>query len=320
MRQLYYSLVAIIIWLSLLFNLEWLVSSFRLTPFLYVFIPACSVIVILGLKLHKLPLPSLLVIGLSAYAVFEYLFAYRMGTTDLTTVTVELSAVIITILLSSLIGKRLVNLQAMLTKLVIGPADQDAEVFEDAQGLLYREVRRARRYHHALAVLAISPPRVPQNLSLKPIPGEPFSMRVIEDMQRGLVEKYILVRTARLLRDELGDISMITQRGNHFVVLLPETTRDELQTILRALETAAQEQLGVMLNIGAATFPDQAITFEALLEQAEGDMVKQPEVSPVPATVPATVPVAVPVNGEVNGYHNLGLASSEGTNLTSSPT
>ena len=141
MRQLYYFLVMTIIWLSLLFNLEWLVDSFTLAPFLYVFIPACSVFVILGLKRRKLSLPSLLLIGLAAYAVFEYLFDVRMGTANLTTVSIGLSAVVITILLSSLIGKRMANLQAMLTSLVVGPAHQNEQAFADAQGLLYREVR-----------------------------------------------------------------------------------------------------------------------------------------------------------------------------------
>jgi hypothetical protein len=142
-------------------------------------------------------------------------------------------------------------------------------------------------------------------------------MRPIADMQRELVEKYVLARTARLLRDKVDDTAIVTQRNDHFIVLLPETSQDELQATLRMLDTAAHEQLGIPLNIGAATFPNQAITFEGLLEQAEGDMVKHSAASPVPVTVPATVPVAVPANGEVNGYHHRGLAPSDGTNLTS---
>lgn len=291
MRHLYYSLVAIIIWLSFLFNLEWLVGSFHLAPFLYVFIPACSVFVILGLRRRKVSLPWLLAIGLSVYAVLEYLFTFRMGTANLTTVTAGLSAVVITILLSSLIGKRLVNLQAVLTSLVVGPAEQNEQVFAHAQGMLYREVRRARRYHHALAVLAISPPKVPSNVSLLPIPGAPFPMRVIDDLQRELVEKYVLARTARVLRDKLEDTAIVTQRNKHFVVLLPETPCEELPAVVRTLDTAAQEQLGLTLNIGAATFPDQAITLEGLLEQAEVDMVKVPALRTLPVTT------------ESNSYH-----------------
>ena len=132
---------------------------------------------------------------------------------------------------------------------------------------------------------------MPANVSLVPIPGEPFPTRVIDDMQRELVEKYVLARTARLLRDRLEDSAIVTQRNNHFVVLLPETPWEELPAVLRTLDNAAQEQLGLTLSIGVATFPDQAITLEGLLEQAEADMATVPAASTLPAAT------------ESNSYH-----------------
>ena len=318
MRQLYYALVATIVWLSFLFNLEWLVGSFVLAPFMYWFIPTCAVLAILMWGRYRVSLVWLLAFGVAAYAALEIQFALTHEGETLSAVVMSLAAVVVTILLSGLLGRQLAQLQRLLTNLMVGQADGDERLFEHAQGVLYREVRRARRYHHALAVLAVATPEVPVELAQTPLPAEPYSFRVVGDMHRDLVKKYILARTARLLREQLDDTAVITQRDDHFVVLLPETAQDDLQPVLLTLKAAAQEQLGITLNIGAATFPDQAITFESLVEQAEVAMVKQYQVSTQTAPLPASpvVPAPVPVTSETNGYH-LGLAPADGTQITS---
>ena len=250
-------------------------------------------------------------------AALEIQFALTHEGETLSAVVMSLAAVVVTILLSGLLGRQLAQLQRLLTNLMVGQADRDERLFENAQGVLYREVRRARRYHHALAVLAVATPEVPVELAQTPLPAEPYSFRVVGDMHRDLVKKYILARTARLLREQLDDTAVVTQRDDHFVVLLPETAHDDLQPVLLTLKAAAQEQLGITLNIGAATFPDQAITFESLVEQAEVEMVKQYQVSTQTAPLPASplVPAPVPVTSETSGYH-LGLAPADGTQIT----
>ena len=320
MRQLYSAIVATIVWLSVLFNLEWLVGSHVLAPFMYWFIPTCAVLAILMWGRYRVSLVWLLAFGVAAYAALEIQFALTHEGETLSAVVMSLAAVVVTILLSGLLGRELAQLQRLLTNLMVGQADSQADsderLFENAQGALYREVRRARRYHHALAVLAVATPKVPVELAQAPLPAEPYSFRVVGDMQRDLVKKYILARTARLLREQLDDTAVVTQRNDHFVVLLPETTHDDLQPLLVTLKAAAQEQLGITLNIGAATFPDQAITFESLVEQAEAEMVNQPtadtHVTPplaapqaaVQEAAPAAVPagrIALPAGVEING-------------------
>ena len=318
MRQLYYALVATIVWLSFLFNMEWLVGSFVLAPFMYWFIPTCAVLAILMWGRYRVSLLWLLAFGVAAYAALEIQFALTHEGESLSTVVMGLAAVIVTLLLSGIVGRQLAQLQRLLTNLMIGQADGDEPLFENAQGALYREVRRARRYHHSLAVLAVATPKVPLELAQAPLPAEPYSFRVIGDMQRDLVKKYVLARTARLLREQLDDTAIVTQRDDHFVVLLPETAHDDLQPVLVTLKAAAQEQLGITLNIGAATFPDQAITLESLVEQAEAEMVKLSQAGAQTAPFAATpvVPVPVPATSENNGYHR-GLAPADGTQVTS---
>ena len=89
---------------------------------------------------------------------------------------------------------------------------------------------------------------------------------------RETLEKYVSARLAEFLVGELGDLAIITKRNGHFVTLLPETNRANLSDVLRKLQLSAKEKLGLQLKIGVSTFPDEAVTFERMLEDAESEM------------------------------------------------
>jgi len=319
MRQLYYSLVATIIWLSLLFNLEWLVDSFRLPPFLYVFIALCSVLSILVLGRYKLSMLWPLAIGVLAYAGLEFQYAYTQGGESLSTVTTGLAAVVVTILLSSLLGRRLAQLQRLLTNLMVGQSDADDQSFEHAQGvLLPRSAARTASSSLTCRIGDLNPQSagqsgagavacravlIPRGWRYAARPGQQVCPRPRRPPVKRAVGRHCRCHAAE--RPFCGAAA-----GN---------ITDDLQTIVAMLAVAAQEQLGVALNIGAATFPDQAITFEALVEQAEDEMVKLSpagtQAAPQLAPMPAAIPAPVPATSESNSYH-LGRASTETTKIT----
>jgi GGDEF domain-containing protein len=53
------------------------------------------------------------------------------------------------------------------------------------------------------------------------------------------------------------------------VVLLPETPLDGAQVVAVRIQQAALEDVGQKTRIGAAVFPDDAVTVEALLQEAD---------------------------------------------------
>jgi hypothetical protein len=54
--------------------------------------------------------------------------------------------------------------------------------------------------------------------------------------------------------------------------LLPEVTPGKLADLIEQLHKAVSEQVGVTLQIGTASFPEDAVTFESLVEKAIGEM------------------------------------------------
>jgi hypothetical protein len=125
---------------------------------------------------------------------------------------------------------------------------------------MYREVRRARNFRRPLAVFAISTASDDQSAPLN---------RFIEEVQQERVREYVAARIAHLLTNEMKDCDIITRRNAHFVVLVPEVGFAEAAALLKKLESTAKEKLGLELKTGLATFPDQEVTFEGLVQRAE---------------------------------------------------
>ncbi|MFN8494888.1 MAG: hypothetical protein U0350_45210 [Caldilineaceae bacterium] len=273
MTRLYYLVIPLVVWFSLLFNIERLAQQLNIAPFFYGFTAICAVLIVLLPKLHKIPLQLLFAMALLPYLAIKYYWGFPISSGAALSITLtEISALGLTVVLSALTGRRLEELQETLTSLMIGQMSKEVQSFGTGQGLIYREVRRARRHQRPLALLAISPADTSLRVSLDEVSGKAPFNRFVEDVQREIVKKYIFARIANLLIEQLEDSCIVTQREEHFVTLVPETSREDLQSIVKKLESAAEEKLGIKLRIGMATFPDEEITFEALLERAEAGM------------------------------------------------
>jgi GGDEF domain-containing protein len=82
----------------------------------------------------------------------------------------------------------------------------------------------------------------------------------------------VLSGVASTLCDELEDYNLIAQRNDHFLALLPEVTPGKSSDLIERLRRAVSEQVGVALQIGTASFPGDAVTFESLVEKAVEEM------------------------------------------------
>ncbi|MDH4187387.1 MAG: hypothetical protein OEV08_10340, partial [Nitrospira sp.] len=137
------------------------------------------------------------------------------------------------------------------------------EPFSTGQGEMYREVRRARHHQRPLTLMAIGVEERSIRVALD---------RMVQEVQQAMMKQYVLSGVARTLCDELEDYSIIAQRNDHFLALLPEVTPGKSRDLIERLRRAVSEQVGVALQIGIASFPEDAVTFESLVEKAVEEM------------------------------------------------
>jgi GGDEF domain-containing protein len=266
MKNLRYSFIAICTWFFFFYNIEKLFGVVNIATFVYVLILVYAILIILLRPLQRMPLYGLLLLSLIPYVILKIDAGRTVTGPGLPIVVTEISAIWITVVLIRQMACGLEGFLESITKLTVGRLGKEADPFDTGQSQIYQEIRRARRYQRPATLLSIGAPEHEVQISLD---------RFIADAQHEILDRYVEARVAEFLSTELGDLNIILQRDDHFIVLLPEADRDNALQIMKRLRIAGQESLGLELEIGVATFPDEAVTFETLLQNAEEGMVSR---------------------------------------------
>lgn len=260
-------LLALTTWLFLLYNIERLSEPINLASFLYVFVILCANLIILVRGLRRMRLYKSFLLTLPPYFFLKVYFGYEIAGTNLPITVTEICAIGITIFLTQRVSWHLEEFREAISRLTIGRLDEGTHSFEEGQGHIYREIRRARQYKRPAALLAIAVDAGNDEVEIN---------RFIKEAQSEIIRQYVAARTANLLVQELKDSDVITKRNDHFIVLLPESDKDVAAAVMEKLAVGIEKGLGLSCKIGFSTFPDGAVTFESLLAQAESAMKEAP--------------------------------------------
>ena len=156
MKRLRYNLIAVFIWFFFLYNIERLSAPINVATFVYIFVILCAVLIILVPSLQRMPHRWTFLLALLPYFTLKFGLGYQIGGSNLPITVTEISAIWLTIVLVGQVGRQLEQLWDTITDLTLGHLAAEAQPFEVGQGQIYREIRRARRYHRPAALLAIA--------------------------------------------------------------------------------------------------------------------------------------------------------------------
>jgi hypothetical protein len=263
MRNLRWNLIFIIAWFFILYNLERLITPINIASFVYIYAPLLTVLVITLPALYNANLWILFAVILIPFFSLKVLLNYEIAGTNLSITITEICALGISLGLSRKVGVALGTLQDEISQIAFGQDYNEIRDFNVEQSQIYREIRYARRKGLPATLLAISVSEKSANLSLH---------RFVEEAKNNITKRYITSKVAKFLTEELHDSDKITQRGNHFVVLLPDTTWENALVVINRIKANAEAKFKLRLNIGLSSFPEEAFTFERLLETAEAKM------------------------------------------------
>jgi len=263
-------LVAIlVIWLFLFYNIERLSGDINIiTKVAYTFVPLMAVLTILVPRLRKVPLWVLLVGPVPIVLVLKAWFRMRVWGMAMPITVTEICAVALTTILACWVSNGLSEFESTIAHITIGQVGKLPEPFLTGQGQMYREMRRARHHQRPLALMSIGVEEESIQVALD---------RMVQEVQQAMMKQYVLSGVAKTLCNELEDYNIIAQRDDYFLALLPEVTLEQLTDLIERLHRAVSGQVGVTLQIGTASFPEDAVTFESLVEKAVGEMDAEPE-------------------------------------------
>jgi hypothetical protein len=249
---------ATITWVILVTTADRLADPLELGALAYA-LSAAGLLFIVVPTLRRLSTLWVLAFAFPIYCILKVVSGARIDFESSPAVILEFAVAAVTIFLASRVGRKLALFEEAVKDLALAPAGPPAERFARNQGEMFREVRRARRHQRPLSMLAVSAAGGRADATLA---------ELLALMQRENADRLLAARVARLLSEETSGSAVVAERGDHFVVLLPETSQEAAALLAQRLEDTASHALGVQLRFGLASFPTPEVTFDKLVESA----------------------------------------------------
>ncbi len=267
MKRMRFLVAILIMWLFLFYNIERLSASIDITGIAYIFVPVMAGLTIFVSPLRKAPLWALLVVPIGVFLTLKVI-GYRQWGTPLPLTVTEVCIIALTTVLSRRVSEGISEFEQAVAHISIGRISKPTESFSTGQTAMYQELKRARHHRRPLALMAIGIEDDSIQVALD---------RMVQEAQQAMMKQYVLSGVARELSDILEDYNIIARDNDHFLALLPEMTADQLADFADWLHQVLFERTGVALQIGTASFPEDAMTFDGLVKKAVREMEEEME-------------------------------------------
>jgi len=177
----------------------------------------------------------------------------------------ELTLLLISVFLAHLFAQNMAKLENILETALFPKLDRRIYSMDTAGKIIEYEFIRGRRYNHPISALVVEP---------DPGSSEWPEAADLDQAVRDFKKRYLLAKLAKEVSKQvrLTDLVVETDEDGRFLIVCPETTSDNSILFAKRLQMAVKERLGISLAYGIATFPEDARTFEAIVDKAESKL------------------------------------------------
>lgn len=177
---------------------------------------------------------------------------------------VQLLLILLSAVLAFDVGRRIDQTAVALERLASSAYPNRARDIQSARDLISAEIARSRRYHHPLSILSI---RLDKNKEW----GEWKDMKLLADE---MFERFAIAKVSQILSDYARNTDLVLRdRDGQFILLCPETNLSNTSILSVRIAEAVKRELDAKIECGSASFPDEALTFDDLLQTANERLV-----------------------------------------------
>jgi GGDEF domain-containing protein len=290
MRKFKISLIILLLYIALIFNLDRLkwntdAGSFGIHTFVYGLVISSVVLTFLIPRLEHFSIIIYDIIWVLAYFFLRLTIfndtPFFVGTDIYITIT-EVAILLVSTAISNTSSHYLTEFGQIIENVYIPESGNRVRKIEAAGEDIKTEFIRSRRHQRPLALVVIRPTQ-----SIKK-PDFEFKKAVAE-IQRHLTGRFIAASLAKIISNEARRTDLIISQSENgpFYVLCPETKGEQSIKLAERIRNTAVEHFGIPVSYGIASFPDEALTYEELVQQAEYDLYKTGK--ELPGTDPAYI-------------------------------
>lgn len=242
------------------------------SPYFFTVLTAAVILFILAPTLQKWALVIALGLTAAAYAGLWFALGGRFSGDQFSTLALELLFLITGMMLAREITISFREMEQIIDKLIFATFSGRALLLEEASKVIQTELARSRRYNRPLSLVIIEPDPVAIEEQFQAIPRSPVG----KEIQKQLARRYVMAQIAEILDKEARNTDIIIKQDkpDRFIILCPETETSNTNTLIRRMVEKSRAQVGAQIGFGVASFPEEAMTFEELLQKAEAKMVK----------------------------------------------
>lgn len=254
-------LAILLLWLFVFYNLERAVDTIHISGLVYIFVLLASGALALVPRIfRRIPLFYYLVFLIIIYLAVQAVRGHDIIDDAFPATAIELASIIISLFLVKQVAKIIWDIEGTIENLTFQQIGIAPRLYESTDSEdLYREIKRSRRFRHHMTVFVIRPSYDQDKVKLS---------RIMEELQKTMVQRYVHARLARSLSDTLRDTDLIVVENNDFIIMLPETTMEEADTVMKFITKTVEDDLAIDLQVGVAGFPDEAVTLSGLIDTA----------------------------------------------------
>ncbi len=286
------SLVGLLVYLAFVYNIERLdfgqQNIVDLNTFVYVLIlvAVVSQIALQPLARMKTRLQMALwlgVYGIGRLILWAFFAQAPFGGMETYVLITEMALLALGVLLGHRVAQDHLDFEDAVENLSLSGQNRRARKLETAAEDIQLELSRSRRHHYPLSVIVVQ--------------SDPDSLtevihRTVQEVQRAMMGRYVLAGLGRALGRHLRrtDILVDQMEKGRYVIVSPDTDTERARLLIERLQTMVAGRLGIRVSCGIASFPDEALTFEELVQTAEtGLQDVRPATAPVLEDSPSEV-------------------------------
>jgi len=121
------------------------------------------------------------------------------------------------------------------------------------------ELTRSRRYHRPLSLIVIE----------SESEDDKTTREMLKSIQHDLLNRFTSARVGQIIDDRIRQTDLVLRdRRGRFIILCPETDLGNASLLARRISQAVKERISLNVFWGVASFPEEALTFEDLLQKA----------------------------------------------------
>jgi len=149
--------------------------------------------------------------------------------------------------------------ESVMDAMALGAFPNRTLSIEDASKQIKTEFTRSRRFHRPLGMVV-----------LKAYTDEQVRIKeLMANFQSDLRNRFSFARIGQVIDEHIRQTDMVFRdRGSRFVVLCPETDRENARVLARRITEAIEHRTGMQVHFGVADFPNDAINFDDLMDVA----------------------------------------------------